>query len=168
MNRKNGAILLVGLLAASAATAAPKIDHVAVKPNSASFSGGKPPEVEISVSISRSQFDRGCDARVEFGDGEGRNIEFGVATIRTVRHAYRTGGSFTVIAKGTGKTPCEGLQQAALTVAGAPEPAKTPEAKKAEPEKEVKGPEPKKQAKKAPAKKKPVAKKKDTTKAEPK
>jgi len=133
-------------LAASPALAAPKIENVVVKPNPAKFSGGKPPEVEVSVSIGRGKFDSGsCDARVEFGDGEGRSVDFGVAAVRTVRHAYKKNGTYNVVARGAGKTPCEGSRQVAVNVAGAPEPKK-----KAEPKKD--------------AKKKPAAKKKDENK----
>ena len=125
--------------AASSAIAAPKIDSVAVKPNPAQFSGGKAPEVEIGVSISRTRFDTGgCDARVDFGDGEGRNIDFGVAVKRTVHHVYRKNGSYTVAVRGAGGTPCEGSRDAKLTVAGAPEPKKAPAKKKAEKKKESK------------------------------
>ncbi|HEY5896321.1 MAG TPA: hypothetical protein VIV54_02090 [Burkholderiales bacterium] len=152
--------LIAALAAASSAAAAPKIEHVVVKPNPAQFAAGKAPEVEVAVSVTRSRFDSGgCDARIEFGDGEGRTVDFGVASTRTLRHVYKKGGSYSVLAKGAGSTPCEGTQQVALTVAGAPEPEKKAapakaEAKKAEPKKK---PEAKK---KAPAKKKPAAKKK--------
>ena len=111
--------LLAALLIGAPALAAPKIESLAVKPNPAQFSGGKPPEVEIAVSVSRTKFDNGgCDARLEFGDGEGRTLDFGVASKRTVRHVYQKGGSYTIAARGAGSTPCEGSQQAALKVAG--------------------------------------------------
>jgi len=154
--------LTLALLGASAALAAPKIENVTVQPNQPKFTGGKAPEVEVSVSISRSRFDSGnCDARVEFGDGEGRTLDFGVAAKRTVRHVYKKGGSFTVAARGAGASPCEGAQQAPLTVAGAPEPKKAaPEKKKAEEKKKA-------PAKKAPAKKKADEKKKSDTKKAP-
>ncbi|TMH70123.1 MAG: hypothetical protein E6H57_08270 [Betaproteobacteria bacterium] len=156
------AIIIALLGASAAALAAPKIENVTVRPNPAQFSGGKAPEVEISVSISRSRFDTGnCDARLEFGDGEGRTLDFGVAAKRTVRHVYKKGGSFTVAARGAGASPCEGAQQAPLTVAGAPEPKKAaPEKKKAEEKKKA-------PAKKAPAKKKADEKKKSDTKKAP-
>jgi hypothetical protein len=145
--------LTIALLGASAALAAPKIEKVSVQPNPAQFAGGKAPEVEVAVSISRRRFDTGnCDARVEFGDGEGRTLEFGVAAKRTVRHVYKKGGSYTVAARGAGSSPCEGAGQAPLTVAGAPEPKKA-EKKKAE------------EKKKAPAKKAPAKKKDDAKKA---
>jgi hypothetical protein len=111
------------------ALAAPKIEHVVVKPNPAQFSGDKPPEVEIAVSITRTKFDKGgCDARLEFGDGQGRNLDFGVAATRSVRHVYKKAGSYTVAARGAGAMPCEGSEQAALKVAGQPK-------KKGEPKK---------------------------------
>ena len=150
--------LTIALLGASAALAAPKIDNVTVQPNQPKFTGGKAPEVEVSVSISRSRFDSGnCDARVDFGDGEGRTLDFGVASKRTVRHVYKKSGSFTVVARGAGATPCEGMQQMPVVVAGAPEPVKKAEPKKA-PEKKAE------EKKKAPAKKAPTKKKGDEKK----
>ena len=149
--------LLAALLAASSAVAAPKLESVQVQPSQPKFTDGKPPEVEVSVSVSRTRFDSGnCDARVEFGDGEGRTLDFGVASKRSVRHVYRKSGSFTVVARGAGSTPCGGMQQMPLVVTGAPE-AKKPEPKKAAPEKKA---EKKALAKKAPAKKKADEKKK--------
>jgi hypothetical protein len=158
--KTKAAALIAGLLLGASAFAAPKIERVAVKPNPAQFSGGKAPEVEIAVTISRTRFDSGsCDARVEFGDGQGRSVDFGMAATRTVRHVYPKNGSYTVAARGAGGTPCEGSQQAALTVSGAPEPKKA-EPKKAEAKKK---PEPKKKAepKKKPEPKKKAAKKSD-------
>ena len=158
------------LCAASSALAAPKIDHVTVKPGQAQASSAKPAEVEVSVSISRSRFDTGsCDARVDFGDGEGRNLDFGVASTRTVRHAYKKGGNYKVVARGAGGTPCEGSQQTPLTIAQAPEPKKA-DSKKPDDKKGAakKAPTKKKadEKKKAPAKK--DEKKKDDKKAEAK
>jgi hypothetical protein len=126
---------LVGAaLLSAAACAAPKIEHLVVKPSPAQFSGDKAPEVEIAVSIGRSRFDIGnCDARLDFGDGQGRNLDFGVAATRTVHHVYKKDGSYTVAVRGAGATPCDGSQQAALKVAG--EPKKAPPKKKAEPKK---------------------------------
>jgi hypothetical protein len=146
------AFIAAALCAASSALATPRIDKVVVKPNQAQASSAKPAEVEVSVSISRTRFDNGsCDARVDFGDGEGRSLEFGVAATRTVRHAYKKGGSYNVVARGAGGTPCEGSQQAPLTIAQAPEPKKAaakkaPAKKKADEKKKAGG-------KKAPAKK---------------
>jgi len=152
MSMHPGIALTIALLGASAALAAPKIEKVSVQPNPAHFAGGKAPEVEVAVSISRRRFDTGnCDARLEFGDGEGRTLEFGVAAKRTVRHVYKKGGSYTVAARGAGSSPCEGAGQAPLTVAGAPEPKKA--------EKKVD------EKKKAPAKKAPAKKKADAKKA---
>ena len=105
----------------AAALAGPRIESVAVKPNPAQFSGDQPPEVEVAVSVSRTKFEKGgCDARLDFGDGEHRTLDFGVAVTRTVHHAYGKDGSYTITASGTGATPCEGAQRAALTVAGEP------------------------------------------------
>ncbi len=154
-------VVLIAACFASAALAAPKLESVAVQPPQPKFTGDKPPEVEVTVSVSRSKFDKaGCDARVEFGDGEGRTLDFEVASKRNVHHTYKKGGSYTVVAKGTGKRPCDGMQQMPLIVQGPPPPPKKAEPKKAEPKKaEKKAP-----AKKAPAKKK-VEKKPVTKKA---
>ena len=151
--------MLALLLFASPALAAPKIEVVSIKPNPAAFSSGKPPEVEMSISVTRTAIGS-CDARVDFGDGEGRTIDFGVAAIRTLKHTYRKGGNFKVVVKGTGKTPCEGLREVALTVSGGPAPkaeAKKAEAKKAEKKKAEKKKAEKKKAdpKSAPKKEEP-------------
>ena len=141
---KKAMVPALAMLFSAAALAVPKLQSVAVKPNPAQFSGDKPPEVEITVSVSRTKFDKGgCDARLDFGDGEGRTVDFGVAATRTVHHVYKKDGSYTVAARGAGATPCEGSQQATMKVAG--EPKKKAETKK-----------------KAPAKK--TSKKKDETK----
>jgi len=154
-------VALLALFAASAALAAPKVETVTVSPSSAKFESGKPPEVEVSVSVNRSRFDKaGCDVRVDFGDGEGRTLDFDVATKRSVHHVYKKGGSYAVVARGAGTRPCEGTQQAALTVAAAPEPKKA-ETRKAETRKA----EPKKPAAKKAAAKKPAAKKAPAKKA---
>jgi hypothetical protein len=147
-------IMLALLLFASPALAAPKIEVVSIKPNPAAFSGGKAPEVEISISVTRSSIGS-CDARVDFGDGEGRTIDFGVAAIRTLKHTYRKGGNFKVMVKGTGKSPCEGARDVALTVTGGPAPKAEP--KKAEPKKAEKKKAEKKKAdpKSAPKKEEP-------------
>ena len=123
-------VLLAAMIAAPAA-AAPKIESVVVKPNPAQFSGERPPEVEVSISLHRGKFDSGsCDARVDFGDGAVRSVDFFLAATRTVRHVYKKGGSYTVSAKGTGKTPCEGAQRTSLKVTGGPEAKKAPAKKK--------------------------------------
>ena len=123
--------LVAASLAAASAAAAPKIDSVTVKPNPAQFSGGKPPEVTVAVTLKRGRFDSGgCDARVEFGDGQGRSLDFDVAETRTVRHSYKKSGSYMVSVKGAGRTPCEGAQQAAVKVVGGPEGRKKSDKKK--------------------------------------
>jgi len=147
-------VAIIAGLCVSTAFAAPKIESVSVQPNQPKFAGDKPPEVEVSVSVSRTKFDKGgCDVRVEFGDGEGRTLDFDVAAKRNVKHVYKKGGSYTVVAKGAGKRPCDGMGQMPLIVQGPPE--KKPEAKKA----------PAKAEKKAPAKKAPAKKKADEKKA---
>jgi Do/DeqQ family serine protease len=55
---------------------------------------------------------------------EGRTLDFDVASKRNVKHVYKKGGSFTVVAKGAGKTPCEGMGQMPLIVQGPPPPPK--------------------------------------------
>ena len=142
-------MFVVLALSTTTVLATPKIDSVTVQPSQPKFTGDKPPEVEVAVSVSRTKFDKGgCDARLEFGDGEGRTLDFAAASKRSVRHTYKKGGSFTLVAKGAGKTPCEGMGQMPLIVQGPPE-------KKAEPKKAEKKPA----TKKAPAKKKPAPKK---------
>jgi len=151
--------VLIAACFASAAFAVPKVENVTVDPSQPKFTGDKPPDVEVTVSVSRTKFDKGgCDARVEFGDGEGRTLDFDVASKRNVKHTYKKGGSYTVVAKGAGKRPCEGMAQMPVVVQG-PLPPK-PAAKKAEPKKaEKKAPAKKAPAKKTDAKKKPSAKK---------
>jgi len=134
--------VLLLFLFASPAFAAPKIENLSVKANS------KSPEVEIAITVAKGGGN--CDVRVDFGDGRGRTVDFGLATIRTMKYTYAKAGSYKVSAKGTGKTPCDGAREAALTVAG-------PAAKKAEPKKA----EPKKDEKKKAAKKKAEKKKAD-------
>jgi hypothetical protein len=127
--------MLLLFLFASPAFAAPKIENLSVKANS------KSPEVEIAITVTKGGAN--CDVRVDFGDGKGRTVDFGLATIRTMKYTYAKAGSYKVSAKGTGKTPCDGAREAALTVTG-------PAAKKAEPKKDEK----KKAAKKKTEKKK--------------
>ena len=135
-------------VAAASAAAAPKIESLAVTPNPARFSGAKPPEVEIAVSVSRTRFDSGsCDARLDFGDGEGRALDFGMAGTRTVRHLYKKGGGYSVVARGAGASPCEGTREVALTVVGAAAEKKPAAKKKAQPKKSAKKPAKKEEAK---------------------
>ena len=132
--------LAVAALLCTTAIAAPKIESVVVKPNPAQFSGDKAPEVQIAVSVSRTKFDKGgCDARLDFGDGEGRNIDFSAAAARTLHHVYRKDGSYTVSVRGAGTTPCDGAGQAAVKVAGEPTPKPKLDAqkKKAQPKKKA-------------------------------
>lgn len=149
--------LLIGLLVAPAATGAPRIESVTVKPDRASFSDGKPPQFEVAVTVSKPKFGTGnCDASVDLGDGgRAKTLDFGVATTRSLRHAYGKAGSYKVTVRGSGKTPCEGSGEAAVTVVGAPAPAKKIEAKKKpEPKKKSepkKKPEPKKKGAEAPS-----------------
>jgi len=116
--------LLALLLISSPALAAPKIDVLTAKPDPAK------PEVELTVSVTKSGGT--CDARVDFGDGRGRNIDFGLATNRTFHYTYAKAGSYKVSVKGTGKTPCDGAKETVLKVAGPAEKKKPEEKKKAE------------------------------------
>jgi hypothetical protein len=134
--------MLALLLFASPALAAPKLDNLSVKANS------KSPEVEIAITVIKSGVGT-CDARVEFGDGRGRSVDFGVATIRSLKYTYAKGGNYKVSVKGTGKTPCEGAREVAVNVTG-------PAAKKAEQKAEKKKAEKKKaDPKSAPKKEEP-------------
>jgi len=132
--------MLFLFLFASPAFAAPKIDSVSVKPNS------KSPEVEIAVAVTKSGGN--CDVRVDFGDGQGRTVDFGLATTRTLKYTYRKGGDYKVAVKGAGKSPCEGAREVAVKVAGPVEKKgaeKKAEKKKAEKKKADKKPAPKKE-----------------------
>jgi hypothetical protein len=143
-------LALIACLVAPAALAAPRIDSLVVKPNPAAFSGAKGPEVEVTVSVKRGQFDSGgCEAAVDLGDGSRpRTVEFGVATAKTIRYVFKKDGSYKVTAKGAGRIACEGMREATLTVKGAP--AKKPEPKK-KPAPKKKKPEPKKKGAEAPS-----------------
>lgn len=136
---------LLLMLIASPALAAPRIDVLTAKPDP------KSPQVEFTVAVSKSGGN--CDVRLDFGDGTGRTVDFGLATTRTLRYTYRKGGSYKVTARGTGKAPCEGAREVALNVAGPAE--KKAEPKKAEKKVEKKKAE-KKKAGKKPASRKPV------------
>ena len=127
--------MLALLLFASPALAAPKLDNLSVKANS------KSPEVEIAITVIKSGVGT-CDARVEFGDGRGRSVDFGVATIRSLKYTYAKGGNYKVSVKGTGKTPCEGAREVAVNVTG-------PAAKKVEQKAEQKAEKKKTEKKKA-------------------
>jgi hypothetical protein len=140
--------MLALLLFASPALAAPKLDNLSVKANS------KSPEVEIAITVIKSGVGT-CDARVEFGDGRGRSVDFGVATIRSLKYTYAKGGNYKVSVKGTGKTPCEGAREVAVNVTG-------PAAKKAEQKAEQKAE--KKKAEKKKADKKSASAKKEEPK----
>jgi hypothetical protein len=135
--------MLALLLFASPALAAPKLDNLSVKANS------KSPEVEIAITVIKSGVGT-CDARVDFGDGRGRSVDFGVATIRSLKYTYAKGGNYKVSVKGTGKTPCEGAREVAVNVTG---PAAKAEPKKADAKK---------------AEKKKAEKKAEKKKADPK
>ena len=139
--------MLALLLFASPALAAPKIDNLSVKANS------KSPEVEIAIAVTKSGGN--CDVRVDFGDGRGRTVDFGMATTRTLKYSYAKGGSYKVSAKGAGKTPCDGAREVAVNVTGGPA------AKKAEPKKAEKKKAEKKRAEKKKADPKSAPKKEE-------
>ena len=128
--------VLLLVLFASPVFAAPKIENLSAKANT------KSPEVEIAITVSKTGGN--CDVRVDFGDGRGRTVDFGVATSRTLKYTYRKGGNFKVSAKGAGKTPCEGAKEVALNIAG-PAAEKKAEKKKAEKKKADKKSAPKKE-----------------------
>jgi hypothetical protein len=127
------------------ALAAPKIDTLTTKPDAAK------PEVELTVSVTKSKLDGDCEARIDFGDGKGRTLEFGLATKRTLRYTYAKAGSYKVSVKGTGKTPCAGEKEAALKVAG---PAEKKKAEEKKPDEKKKAEKKKADKKSASAKKK--------------
>ena len=137
-------------LMAPAAFAAPKIDNLSVK--------AKPKSREVEIALSVTKSGGNCDARIEFGDGTGRTVDFGLATTRTLKYTYRKGGNYKVTAKGTGRSPCEGTKEVALNVTG-PAEKKAPEKKAPE-----KKPPEKKKAEKKKADKKSASKKKDEKK----
>ena len=99
------------LLLSPIAFAAPKIEVLDARPDPAK------PEVEVTVTVSKAA-GGDCDVRVDFGDGRGRTIDFGLATTRTLHYAYAKGGSYKVSAKGTGRRPCDGMKEAAVTIKG--------------------------------------------------
>jgi hypothetical protein len=140
---------LLVLLFASPALATPKIDILAAKTDPAK------PEVVYTVTVTKTGGN--CDVRLEFGDGRGRNLDFGMATTRTLRYAYARPGNYTVSVKGTGKTPCDGAKDLPVRVAGAAAPKKAAE-KKADKKAEKKKTE-KKKAEKKKADKKSAPKK---------
>ena len=113
--------LLMLLFASPAMAAMPRIDQLLAKPDPAK------PEVVFTITVTKSGGE--CDARIEFGDGRGRNMEFSLATTRTTRYAYPKGGKYTVTVKGTGNSPCEGEKQIALDLKSAPAAKKGPEKK---------------------------------------
>ena len=115
--------LLALFLVASPALAAPKIENLSVKPTATAR------EIEIAVAVTRGAAGN-CDVRLDFGDGKGRTLDFGMATTRTLKYTYQAGGSYKVTAKGAGKKPCEGAKEAAVKVAGPVE--KKAEKKKAD------------------------------------
>lgn len=115
---------LLLMLVASPALAAPKIDVLAAKPDA------EKPEVVLTIAVTKSGGN--CDVRVNFGDGKGRMLDFGMATTRTLRYAYARAGSYKVSVQGTGKLPCEGAKEIPVKVVSAPAQKKAAEKKKAE------------------------------------
>ena len=98
------------LLLSPIALAAPRIEALDARPDPAK------PEVEVTITVSKSGGD--CDVRVDFGDGRGRTVDFGLATTRSLHYTYAKAGSYKVTARGTGRTPCEGTREAAVTIKG--------------------------------------------------
>ena len=126
---------LLLLLLASPAFATPKLDLLAARPDPAK------PEVAFTITVTKTGGN--CDVRIEFGDGKGRFLDFGLATTRSLRYAYAKPGTYKVIVKGTGKNPCEGAQETAVKVVSTV-PAKKAVEKKAEKKKADKKPASKK------------------------
>jgi len=138
--------MLLLLLFTSPVFAAPKIENLSVKGNT------KSPEVEIAIVVSKSGGT--CDVRVDFGDGRGRTVDFGMATTRTLKYTYAKGGNYKVSAKGAGKTPCDGAREVAVNVTGpAAKKAEKKADKKAEKTEKKKAEKKKADKKSAPAKK---------------
>jgi len=77
--------------------------NLSVKANS------KSPEVENRDHRDQERASANCDARVDFGDGPpGRSVDFGVATVRSLKYTYAKGGNYKVSVKGAGKTAVRG------------------------------------------------------------
>jgi len=116
-----GAVLATAAPAASAAT---RLDDLAVKPNPAVFADGVPPRVEIAVTVSRGLSDRlACDVKVEPGDGSKESqLSFGVSeTTKILHHVYRQPGSYQV--KAVAGFGCSGTRTMIITVRATPEAA---------------------------------------------
>ncbi len=113
-----------------AAFAATRIDELAVRPNPAVFVDGAPPQVEITVSVERGQFDRQpCDVIVETGDGAAATkLGFGLGDTRTksVRHTYKKPGSYQL--KALAGSGCTGTRTVGVTVLATPAAAPSPAA----------------------------------------
>lgn len=113
-----------------AAFAATRIDELAVRPNPAAFVDGAPPQVEITVSVERGQFDRQpCDVIVETGDGTAATkLGFGLGEERTksLRHTYKKPGSYQL--KALAGSGCTGTRIVGVTVLATPAAAPSPAA----------------------------------------
>jgi hypothetical protein len=111
--------------AMSAAFAATRIDELVVRPNPAVFVDGAPPQVEITVTVARGQFDRQpCDVIIETGDGAAASkLGFGLGEERTksLRYTYRKPGSYQL--KALAGSGCTGTRSVGMRVLAAPEAA---------------------------------------------
>jgi hypothetical protein len=108
-----------------AALAATRIDELAVRPNPAVFVNGAPPQVEITITVDRGQFDKQpCDVIVETGDGAAvTKLRFGLGDERTksLRYTYTKPGSYQLKALAGGG--CTGTRTVGVRVLAAPEAA---------------------------------------------
>jgi hypothetical protein len=120
-----GAVLAAVVPAVFAAT---RIDELAVRPNPAVFVDGAPPQVEITITVDRGQFDKQpCDVIVETGDGAAvTKLRFGLGDERTksLSYTYKKPGSYQLKALAGGG--CTGTRTVGVKVLAAPEAAPSP------------------------------------------
>jgi hypothetical protein len=118
-----------GLAAAMpAAFAATRIDELAVRPNPAVFVAGAPPQVEITITVERGQFDKHtCDVIVDTGDGASASrLRFGLGDERTktLRYTYEKPGAYNV--KALASSGCTGTRTVGVNVLATPAVAPSP------------------------------------------
>ena len=105
------------LLAAGAASAATRLESVSVRPDRAER------QVEIEVTIDRGRFDKQpCEIMVKQGDDSSPtrlSIGVGDAPTRSVRHAYKKDGSYTV--RAAAASGCTGTRTASVLVGSQPQ-----------------------------------------------
>jgi hypothetical protein len=122
-----GAALAAAVPAAFAAT---RIDELAVRPNPAVFVDGAPPQVEITITVERGQFDKQpCDVIVDTGDGAAASrLRFGLGDERakSLRYAYEKPGAYNV--KALASSGCTGTRTVGVTILATPAAAPSPAA----------------------------------------